>query len=110
MRGVVRLGPGARRRLTALLLTGTLAVTAASAGRLVAVHKHGPRPVAAVAVNASDTAAHPTRGDLDAVTTPTVRPPGGQPRSADPALTSEIISSGTAGTAPVRGPPGEAAA
>jgi hypothetical protein len=97
-------------RASALLIIGALAITAASAARLAAVHKHGPRGVAVVAVNASDTQWGAPRVDLGAVTSPPVRSPGAQFGRTGPAHTSDPASSRTAGTVLVRGPPGEAAA
>jgi hypothetical protein len=101
----------ARLRVVAALLTGALAITAATAAtRAAATHKHGPRPVAAVAVAAPDTGSHPLRPDLAADGATAVRVADPTTRWAAPTRTSESVSSGTADTAPARGPPGEAAA
>lgn len=111
MRGLRRLGRDARLRATALLLTGALVATAATvAAHPATSHKHGPRPAAAIAVTNAAPASHPLRDDLAAAATAGVRLPEPIRGWADRSELWQSAGSGTPPTAPVRGPPGVAAA
>jgi hypothetical protein len=103
--------PGVRPHLCglALLVACALGLTSGAFARSASVHKHVARGVAAVAVTADDHLPSWQRTDLaaDAVTSTPVtalaRSGGGTGNASTP------VSSTTAQSPPVRGPPAEAA-